>query len=127
MKNQFKFNQPLTYSEQERLAYISGDTELADSLDKLMEYEGDTDGYDIDDALDEVGMYGLRGEKLYDAMCELKREKDEAIQEGYKLVDEVNELQSELGKYKKAFEDMKGFTRISQVKELIDKIDDEDS
>ena len=101
-----KFNQPLTYSEQECLAYISGDTELADNLDKLMEYEGDTDGYDIDDALGLLDLGGVRGERLYDAL---------------------RAISDKLEDYEAAFKEMKGFTRISQVKDLIDKIEDEDS
>lgn len=107
-----KFSQPLTNSEQERYAYISGDTASADLFDKLNEYEPENE-WDIDSCLDELGLYGVRGDRLYEAVCSIKS----------KLDSDLFSSVSELSKYKEAFEEMKGFTRVAQVKDLITKIE----
>lgn len=66
------FKQTLTYKEQEWLAYISGDTKQADILGTLDGYN--QDGFDLDETLDALGLYGERGELLYDKVCEFKKE-----------------------------------------------------
>lgn len=66
------FKQTLTYKEQEWLAYISGDTKQADILATLDDYN--EDGFDLDETLDELGLYGERGELLYRKVCDFKKE-----------------------------------------------------
>lgn len=66
------FKQNLSYKEQEWLAYISGDTKQADILATLDDYN--QDGFDLDEILDELGLYGERGKLLYDKVCEFKKE-----------------------------------------------------
>ena len=96
------FKQTLTYKEQESLAYISGDTKQASILATLDDYN--QDGFDIDETLDELGLYGERGELLYDKVCEFKKE---------------------LEVYKEFFEAIKGKQSLPyEVKALIEEVKD---
>lgn len=68
------FKQNKTYKKQERIAYISGDTKQSDILAIIDDYN--QDGFDLDETLDELGLYGEIGELLYDKVCEFKKELD---------------------------------------------------
>ena len=97
------FKQNLSYKEQESLAYISGDTKQASILCTLDDYN--QDGFDLDETLDELGLYGERGELLYNKVCEFKKE---------------------LSVYKEFFEAVKSQNVLpSKLKELVKEVQDE--
>ena len=97
------FKQNLTYKEQESLAYISGDTKQADILGTIDDYN--QDGFDLDETLDELGLYGERGELLYDKVIEFKKE---------------------LEVYKEFFEAVKSQKVLpAKLKELVKEVKDE--
>lgn len=79
----------LTYEEQERQAYLKGNTYQADLLDKLIEYE--PDGYDIDMCLDELNLYGARGKVLYDACCDLAQVKSNSNELRELLLEQIKQ------------------------------------
>lgn len=97
------FKQTLSYKEQESLAYISGDTKYASICATMDDYN--QDGFDLDGTLDELGLYGERGELLYDKVCEFKKE---------------------LEVYKEFFEAVKSQKVLpSKLKELVKEVQDE--
>lgn len=101
-KKDMGFKQNLTYKEQEWLAYISGDTKQADILGTLDDYN--QDGFDLDETLNELGIYGERGKLLYDKVLEFKKE---------------------LEVYKEVFEAVKGKQSLPyEVKVLIGEVKD---
>ena len=100
------FKQNLTYSEQERLVYIQGDkgnSNLLSVLSVLDDYN--QEGFDLDETLDELGLYGERGELLYDKVIEFKKE---------------------LAVYKEFFEAVKSQKILpSKIRELVKEVKDE--
>lgn len=113
-----KFYRPLNYLEQERFAYISGDTASADLFDNLTEYEP-KDERSIDECLDEVGLYGVRGDRLYDAMCNIKSDKEDLIQQVKRLDSKVFELEDEIKEYKQMIGALKEVGNFKAVKEIL--------